>query len=268
VLWFHGTPGGRRQVPPAARRLAQQAGARVIGVDRPGTGESTPHRHGTVRGFVGDVVEVADRLGVERFGVIGLSGGGPYALACAHDLPDRVVAAVVLGGVAPTTGPGSVSRGLVELARWLRHPLAFGSRPLGVALTLAVRALQPVGPEALELYSRLSPPGDRVAFASPAMKEMFLDDLNRAAAYHGLHGVSADLVAFGRPWDFDLADIGVPVRFWHGDADHIVPLAHAEAMSARVAGSELVVRPGESHLGTLVAGDDAVRTILDLWEGP
>jgi pimeloyl-ACP methyl ester carboxylesterase len=97
------------------------------------------------------------------------------------------------------------------------------------------------------------------------MQEMFLDDLNGAAARGGLGAVTADLALFGRHWGFSVGDIQVPVRFWHGDADNIVPLHHAEILADRVPNAELHVRPGESHIGTLVVGDEAVRTVVGLW---
>jgi pimeloyl-ACP methyl ester carboxylesterase len=265
ILWFHGTPGGRRQIPPAARDAADSIGARIIGVERPGTGASTTHLYPDVRAWADDIAVAADELALDRFGLIGLSGGGPYALACAHELTDRVAAAVVLGGVAPTCGDDAVDGGLVDLTRTLRLPIALARRPLGLLLTEVVRLLQPVGPQAAALYARFSPPGDRIAFASPGMKEMFLDDLDGAAAAGGLYALTADLVLFGRPWGFSVADIRVPVRFWHGDADHIVPLDHAERLVERIPDAELHVRHEESHLGTLVVGDEALRTVLDLW---
>lgn len=265
VFWFHGTPGARRQVPPAARLAAHELGVRVIGVDRPGTGASTGHLYRDVRAFADDVIVVADELGLDRFGVVGLSGGGPYVLACAHELPERVVAAVVLGGVAPTVGDDAAPGGVVELTHRFRHPIALARQPLGLALTTLVRLLRPVGHQGLALYSQLSPPGDREAFAAPGMEEMFLDDLNRAAATGGLHAVTADVVLFGRHWGFSVRDIRVPVRFWHGDADNLVPLRHAEHLVALVPDAELQVRPGESHIGTLVVGDEAVRAVVDLW---
>jgi pimeloyl-ACP methyl ester carboxylesterase len=265
ILWFHGTPGARRQVPPAARRAAAELGVRVIGVERPGTGRSTGHLYGHLREFADDVRVLADELGVDRFGVIGLSGGGPYALACAHDLPDRVVAAVVLGGVAPTVGDETPGGGMPDLTRLLRHPLTLGRWGLGAFFTTLIRVLRPVGPQALALYAHLGPEGDKEAFRSPGMGEMFLDDLDTAAANGGLGAATADLVLFGRSWGFSVAEIRVPVRFWHGDADHIVPLKHAEHLAGLVPDSELHVRHGESHLGTLVVGDEAVRTVVDLW---
>ena len=265
VFWLHGTPGGRRQVPPAARRAAEELGVRVIGVERPGTGESTGHLYPDVRAFADDLRIVADTLGLQRFGVIGLSGGGPYTLACAHELPDRVVAAVVLGGVAPTVGDDTPGGGLVDLARLLRHPVNVARLGLDVAVTTMVRALRPFGHQGLSLYAWLGPEGDRAAFAAPGMEAMFLDDLNTAAARGGLGAATADLVLFGRGWGFSVREISVPVRFWHGDSDHIVPLAHAEHLAGLVPDSDLHVRPGESHLGTLVVGDEALRTVVDLW---
>jgi pimeloyl-ACP methyl ester carboxylesterase len=265
IFWFHGTPGARRQVPPAARRAADELGVRVIGVERPGTGASTGHVYPDIRAFADDLEVVADELGCERFGVIGLSGGGPYVLACAEAFPDRVVAAIVLGGVAPTVGDDASGGGPVELTRKFRLAMGAIRVPLAIAFAGLIRALKPFGHQALGLYSRISPPGDRIAFASPGMEEMFLDDLNHAAAHGGLGAATLDLALFGRHWGFSVRDIRVPVRFWHGDADNIVPLRHAEALARLVSDAELHVRPGESHLGTLVVGDEALRTVVDLW---
>ena len=266
VLWFHGTPGGRRQVPPAARRLARDEGVHLVGIERPGVGASSPHLHDDIRGWAGDVEQVLEALGVDRVGLIGLSGGGPYVLACAHELEDRVAAGVVLGGVAPTRGPDAVPGGLVALAHRFRLPLGWLRAPIGTGMGIAARALKPIDRHALALYSRISPEGDRLAFASPGMREMFLDDLARGAAGHGLTSVTTDVVLFTRHWGFSVRDIAVPIHFWHGDADNIVPLAHAEYLVDLVPGAELTVRPAESHLGTLIVGDQAVRTVLDLWD--
>ncbi len=265
VFWFHGTPGARRQVPPAARRGADELAVRLISVERPGTGSSTGHLYPDIRAFADDIAVVADELGIERFGVIGLSGGGPYVLACAEAFPDRVVGAVVLGGVAPTVGDDAADGGPVDLTRRLRPLISVSRQPLALGLTVLARALRPLGHQAFVLYSRTSPPGDQLAFAVPGMEEMFLDDLNRAAARGGLGAAAGDLALFGRHWGFSVGDIRVPVRFWHGDADNIVPLRHAEALVRLVPDAELHIRPGESHLGTMVVGDEALRTVVDLW---
>jgi pimeloyl-ACP methyl ester carboxylesterase len=96
VFWLHGTPGARRQIPTEARVYAEEHDVRLIGVDRPGIGSSTPYRYENILGFADDLRTVADTLGIDKMAVVGLSGGGPYSLACGAALPDRVVA--VSGG--------------------------------------------------------------------------------------------------------------------------------------------------------------------------
>ena len=119
VLCFHGTPGGRRQLPLIGRRTAEKLGLRVALVERSGSGLSDPHRYNMVADWATDMAHVADALGAERLGVVGLSGGGPFALACAGapDLASRVAAVAVLGSVTPTVGPGATCSGVIELAR-------------------------------------------------------------------------------------------------------------------------------------------------------
>jgi pimeloyl-ACP methyl ester carboxylesterase len=104
VFWFHGTPGARRQIPPEARLGAQRLGVRLIGLDRPGVGDSTPHLYPSFHAWAHDIEVAADRLGLDRFGLIGLSGGGPSLLACAHALPERVVAGAYWAASHPRVG--------------------------------------------------------------------------------------------------------------------------------------------------------------------
>jgi pimeloyl-ACP methyl ester carboxylesterase len=242
-------------------------GVRLVVVERPGIGESTRHVYPNIAAAADDVLLLADRLGVDRFATAGLSGGGPYALACAARSPDRVTAVAVLGGVAPAQGEEAVEGGLMALATRLRVLLEFGHRPIGNLLHLGLRAAKPFTSQLFELYVAISPEGDRRVFRQPGMKQMFTDDLNTAVRRQA-HAPVLDILLFTRPWGFLLREITVPVRFWHGDADNIVPLAHAEHMAALVPDSELRVRPAESHLGGLDAMEEMFRAIVDLWPNP
>ena len=94
---------------------------------------------------------------------------------------------------------------------------------------------------------------------------MFLDDLLRGSA-KGLRAPVFDIVLFGRPWGFDLADVKVPVHWWHGDADHIVRLDHAEQAVALLPDARLYLRPGESHLGTLIAAEEILGVLMQTWD--
>ncbi|MFC6343973.1 alpha/beta fold hydrolase, partial [Nocardioides hankookensis] len=81
IVWMHGTPGARRQIPLEARAYAERHGLRLIGLDRPGIGSSTSHLYPDVLDWTRDLELVLETLAIDTVRVIGLSGGGPYALA-------------------------------------------------------------------------------------------------------------------------------------------------------------------------------------------
>jgi pimeloyl-ACP methyl ester carboxylesterase len=264
VLWFHGTPGAKRQVPPAVRVAAAERGIRVIALERPGIGASTAHAYASILDWVDDVEECVDQLGIDRFGLIGLSGGGPYVLACAHQLPERVVAGAVIGSVAPSRGEDAAAGGPVALTARFNTLLGALREPLSLGLWVAVRILRPVTSPAFDLFAHFSPEGDREVFASPGMKEMFTDDLIRGSRRQ-FGGPILDLVLFGREWGFSPRDVVVPMYFWHGDEDYIVPVAHGEHLAGLVPGSELHIEVGAAHLANLTLGVEVLDTILAHW---
>ena len=196
-VWLHGTPGARRQIPQSARVVAEERGVRIVGIDRPGVGSSTPHRYGSLLDFTTDLAKVADHLGIERFGMIGLSGGGPYALASCYALPDRIAVAGVLGGVAPARGDDAPPGGFVGRIAPL-GPLATTFRaPLSLGLTGLVWAMRPLASTAFELYARISPEGDQRVFARPEIKAMFLDDF-LSGSRRGMAAPILDFLLFSR----------------------------------------------------------------------
>jgi pimeloyl-ACP methyl ester carboxylesterase len=264
VLWFHGTPGARRQLPPQLRHLALDRDVRLIGLERPGAGDSTPYFYDRVLDWADDVTVVLDHLGVDDYATIGLSGGGPYVLACAAAHPDRMVAGAVLGGVAPTTGPEAPEGGMIRLAQRFQSAIRLVRAPLGTAVGAMVQALRPVASPVFGLATRIFPEGDRAVFAVPEMETMFLEDIAHGST-RGLHAVFFDILLFSNPWGFDLADITVPIRFWQGDSDPIVPVAHAQRMAELVPDSALEIRHDESHLGALMIADEVLDVLLDLW---
>lgn len=146
---------------------------------------------------------------------------------------------------------------LAPVVSALREPMARG-------LWLFARVLQPLRSQVFDLYMRVSPEGDRRVFARSEMKEMFIDDLAEGGR-RWFHAPVCDLVLFLRPWGFSPSDVRVPIRFWHGDADHIVPLVHGEQVAGLVPGSEIRVRSGESHLGSLDAAEEILDFVLAHW---
>jgi pimeloyl-ACP methyl ester carboxylesterase len=266
VFWLHGTPGGRRQIPVEARLYAEENRIRLIGVDRPGIGSSTPYAYEKVIDFAADLRTIADTLGIDKMEIIGLSGGGPYTLGAAAAMPERVVAVGVLGGVAPTRGPDAIGGGIMgnvglPAAPFLEH---IGT-PLSLVATGLIRLIKPVAEPALYLYASISPEGDRRLLVRPEFKAMFLDDLLNGSRKQ-LAAPFADVVVFARDWGFRLDEVKVPVRWWHGDSDHIVPFAHGEHVVKLLPDAELYTLAGESHLGGLGEAEAIMTAMSDLWD--
>jgi pimeloyl-ACP methyl ester carboxylesterase len=265
IFWLHGTPGARRQIPMEARVYAEENGIRLIGVDRPGIGSSTPFQYDTVFAFADDLRTIADTLGIEKMAVIGLSGGGPYTLACAAAMPERVVAVGVLGGVAPTMGSDAIKGGVMALGSMVAPALQVVGLPLRLAAVVLIRLIRPVATPALYAYARVSPEADRRLLVRPEFRAMFLDDLLNGSRKQ-LAAPFADVIVFARHWGFALEEVKIPVHWWHGDKDHIVPFAHGQHVVDRLPDAQLYHLPGESHLAGLGRAEEILQTMSEVWD--
>jgi pimeloyl-ACP methyl ester carboxylesterase len=261
VLWFHGTLGARRQFPMLGRRAAENLGLRVIIVERPGTGLSDAYRYSAVSDWVPDMAQVADALDAEQLGVVGLSGGGAYALACGAlpPLVDRVAVVAVLDGTVPAVGPEATGGGVTDVARRFNPVLTQLRRPLAVLSTVLLAPLIPFAHYAYRGYASMWPEDDQRVLADPEVEAIFVDDMVNAFRGRCLAMVD-DARLLGRDWGFRLADVKVPVRWWHGDSDHVVPIAGVEAAISRLQDAELTVR-SESHLGGFAKIDEVLAHI-------
>jgi pimeloyl-ACP methyl ester carboxylesterase len=264
VLWFHGTPGGRCQVPSDVHDEAMARRLRIIGVERPGTGDSTVHHYDQIVDFVDDVVVVMDDLGIDRFAAIGLSGGGPYVLACAARLGDRMTTGVVLGGIGPTRGADAVfshtlllaaAAGLLEKVR----------QPIGNAFGRIIQAVAPIGAPAIDAFFWIEWGDRRDMTAKPGCKTQLIADLVDAARRGGIETPLDDLSLFGRHWGFELHEVKVPITFFGGTSDVIVPYMHAERQAKRVEGSTLRTVPGTGHFAGWTKVDQVLDEVRAAW---
>ncbi len=187
--------------------------------------------------------------------LIGLSGGGPYVLAAGAALPERVLGVAVIGGVAPSVGDDAVvgeSSGSRGTSRRSSPSAACRSAS---ALTVGIRLVKPFAGRFLDLYALVQPEGDKRLLGRPEIKAMFVDDLLNGSRKQVTAPLS-DLLLFSRDWGFRVADVAVPVRWFHGDADHIVPFAHGAHVVDLLPDATMETMAGESHL----AGSVAPRT--------
>lgn len=261
ILWFHGTPGSRYQIPPLIDEVALQRGFRVIGVDRPGTGRSTNHSYRRVSEYGPDIEALADGLGIDRFAAVGLSGGGPYTLSVARHMPDRVVVASILGGVGPTRGPDAVFSWTRAL-RFVAPAFEVLRSPAGTAISAVVRSAAPVADPVFRAYAGILGMADRPVLNDPEFKAMFIHDL---LAAENLRSVGHDLALFARHWGFGLEEVTTPVVVWQGLNDTIIPPSHGHHQAARLPKGELRVRFGEGHFAGFADSAAVLDRIREVW---
>ena len=221
MFYCHGWPSSRLE-PRAVEHLLRGLPVRVIAIDRPGYGLSDFQPSRRVTDWPKDLVELAVHLGLGRFAVLGVSGGGPYALACASGIPERLSAVGVVSGLAPLERPG-LTEGMVELNRRLlslARVMPWSAQRLGVMLLQSIwREGNQVIPPAIE--ARL-PEADKRALASNDLREALIAG-SVEAVRGGLAGAARDGFLYARLWGFALREIRVPVRLWHGEKDVVVP---------------------------------------------
>jgi pimeloyl-ACP methyl ester carboxylesterase len=243
VLAFHGLPGSRRQRHPDDG-IALDLRARMLHIERPGFGISDPAPGRTLAGWARDVAEACDLLGLDAVRIAGVSGGGPYALACAAALGGRVERLAVISGVGPPEAMRSRGYSLfVRLGFALAPHGAWTMRPFAAAAGAIARRL----PERyFELLGAGLNASDRRVFSRPEIRAMFSEDMGEAFAQSG-SAMAEDLALVASPWDFDVGAIRIPACLWHGTEDRIVPVRAAEIIASRVPGAETKIIAGEGH---------------------
>lgn len=261
VFLLHGTPGSRLGPRPRASVL-HRLGIRLISFDRPGYGDSDRMAGRRVSDVAADVLAIADDYGLaDRFAVVGRSGGGPHALACAALLPDRVSRAAVLVGLAPHGADGlDWFDGMAQSNVTEFTAAANGYKDI-VAHTKAVA--NAVRADPASLLSRLQvdlPDPDRRVVADRGIRSMLLEtyaEALRTSAY----GWVDDAMAFCSPWGFDPASVTVPVLLWHGAHDVFSPASHARWLADRIPSAAVVVQAGAAHFGALDVLPDILRWV-------
>jgi pimeloyl-ACP methyl ester carboxylesterase len=259
-LVFHcGTPGSGLPYPALVQQLHER-GLRHVGWSRPGYGGSTRQPDRTVASVVDDTRAVLDFLGADRAWMLGWSGGGPHALACAALMPERVLGTALIGCVAP-----------------------YGAEGLDFMAGMGVENVEEfsaaiAGPEALIPFKEAAWPAFREITAGQIADALgdLVDDVDRgsiegefaawlaALMQDGLResywGWFDDDMSFVRDWGFDLRSIPGPVHVWQGAHDRMVPFAHGEWLATNVGGACPHLSDDHGHL-TLVV--DSLPEILD-----
>jgi pimeloyl-ACP methyl ester carboxylesterase len=249
VFWHHGTPNiGAPPEPLFA--ASDRLGIRWISYDRPGYGGSTAYRDRNVALAATDVSTVADALGVERFAVMGHSGGGPHALACAALLPERVLGVVSVSGLAPFGAEGlDYFAGMADS----------GVASLGAAAQ---------GREAKERYQATEAENAELGFIAADYAALegewgWFGSVVEPAVENGPGPLIDDDLAYVSPWGFDPARVGAPTLILHGGGDRIVPSSHGEWLARHCPPAELWLREEDGHISVLSSGESALEWLRE-----
>ena len=253
IIALHGMPGSRLMyatlAPAAARR-----GIRLIAVDRPGYGRSDRCARGTLLDYAGDVAGIAEIMGLKRFAVLGASGGGSYALACAAQLGSRLTRVGVVSGIGPLGTPRSLS-GMASVNRWVFRLARVSPALVGVVLLRLVRR------SLSQLQAHVAAGTSPNPSIPPAVLRLIVADQAEAIRQGGA-GIAFDAANLWRPWGFPFTQIKVPTHLWHGDADNQAPVALGRLIADAIPGCEATIYPGEGHAEPLIRHADEIMAAM------
>jgi pimeloyl-ACP methyl ester carboxylesterase len=261
VFLLHGTPGSR--VGPFPRvRVLYELGVRLITFDRPGYGWSDRLVSRLVADVVPDVEAIADKLELDKFAVLGRSGGGPHALACAALLPERVTRAGVLVSLAPWAAEGlDWFAGMADSNVREYTAAAFAPEALTAHLVQTAAKIRADPASHVSTLSPEMPAADRRIVADVGIRALlaqnFAEALRDSAA-----GWIDDALAFCAPWGFNLSDIKVPVLLWHGQNDVFSPVAHARWLADQIPDAIMAIRQDSAHFGALEVVPDVLSWLI------
>lgn len=252
LVVFHGFPNSR-VFGALLDRAGRERGLRIIAPERPGLGVSDPLPDRTVADWPADMADLAAALDLDSFPVLGVSGGGPYAAACAADLSGVERVAIVCG-LAPLKS--------VEVGDRLPFLLAEHARPLATLSLWADGRRARKNPEKyLASRAAASATVDEKRWRGEIGQVLLASGLE-ATAHHGYGPLTTDLAVPAREWGIDLAAIDVPVSLWYGKDDHIVPLSMGIHYTERIPTAESHIYPNQGHLSVVDSNEEWILDSL------
>lgn len=259
VFFFHGWPGSRfsgKETDTAAKKI----GVRIISTDRPGIGLSTYKKDRKLLDWPKDVVELSDYLKIEKFSLIGVSGGGPYVAVCAYKMPERIIKAGIVVGLAPIDVKGNLDgmafQGKIGWANYHRFPLL---RTLGtVNAAISFKYFPVLGSQAAFPTKE-----DREIFAQAVKNKAGEESGVKEAFRQGIKGPCLELKIYTDDWGFKVKDIKTKTYLWYGAKDKCVSLNMGKYYKSQIPGSELFIDPYGGHLSRYNFEEKILKTLID-----
>ncbi|MEW8078752.1 MAG: alpha/beta hydrolase [Candidatus Thiodiazotropha endolucinida] len=260
AIYLHGFPGSRLEAS-LFDLPARQHGLRVIAPDRNGLGLSDPKPGRRLIDWAVDVEALADNLKLERFFLIGISGGGPYALACAHKFAERLDGLTLVCPLGPLDQPA-----LLEAMRW---PAKINFRSIrdtpwlsNISFRFSVVPLTQLWPHWIyQIMLGMALPPDVAVLNRPTVRKAITASI-REAVRQGADGVLQEMSLYTQPWGFDPADITIPIQLWHGTADKTVPILHGLTLAERLPECEMRIVDGAGHFSLPIDSMERIQRQL------
>ncbi len=262
VMALHGTPGARFMFG-LTDEAARARGLRIIAPERPGYGLSDRHHFDTLAETAQDVEAVADALGLGRFALIGVSGGGPHAIAAAVLLKERILRMALIAPVGPIAECGDHIR-MSHFHHFIFTYLAPSPHAAGTFF-FGLRTLVDWTPGvAYHLLMQRVTDTDRALLHRPEVKAN-LEETIREGLRTGVDGALQDLRLYCGPWDLPLSEIAVPAVMWQGSSDTIVPPDAAFHLAGMLPNCRLEVIEGAGHYWVFGGLDRVLDAVREAW---
>lgn len=247
VFYFHGTPGSRYE-PALADPVATEYGYRIIALDRPGMGRSDYVKGRRLLDWPQDVKEVARQLGIETFGVMGASGGGPYVLACSYGIPEQLEFAVLMGSWGPVAAEPQLWQQMAPLDQFFGKLSKSASWILYVPFSLLGYAAQWMSPQGfINLLESSMSAADKQLVEDQEMAQFFADDIAEGFR-QGVRGPADDAIILYGEWGFRVEDIETEIHLFHGEEDKFASYSYAVYFDEKIPQTKLYGYQGEGHL--------------------
>jgi pimeloyl-ACP methyl ester carboxylesterase len=259
ILYCHGFPASRLEAR-LAHEAALRTRVRLIAADRPGYGLSDFQPNRRIADWPRDLRELADALGLDRFAVLGISGGAPYVIACAGAIPERLTAAGIVCGLGRTDrGEFTADMNLIARASFA---VARRAPPLSRLVNRALASVLRGNPRlTLKLMASRLPPPDQEVLSQTVVFGM-ISDSYREALRQGGRGAALDLTLYAQPWETVVESIRVPCHLWHGEADTTVPVAMGRRLAAALPDCRAEFYPDEGHYSLPVRRIGEILAVL------
>jgi pimeloyl-ACP methyl ester carboxylesterase len=244
IFYFHGFPGSRLEAG-CFHEVAVANHYRLIGLDRPGMGMSSINPKGSILSWATDVANFADCLGIEKFSIIGHSGGAAFVAACAYVIPQRLNKVIIVSGMAPLDNPESkigmahgqrVANKLIQTMPWLTS----------LMMKITRKVLKNSNKKMMEQMLKQLPEVDQAIFRDPVYGPVLINNTLEAFR-QGIAGPAQEMKLLFNPWQFNLENITCQVIIWQGALDTQAPISHAKIYANLIPGAQLNIIENEGH---------------------